>query len=543
MGFINQNYQVSSWDITELFRFQLICFDRYCDEHWLDDEDDDLAVLDMMNNPLLRLAIPILREKLDAENDLLRYVVDVSIILSHYDFGSMHWVNMKAINRFLYKACEFDYDNSNILTDFIALIRAYNRYEDTYFYYEPETSVFSDIKLDDCEFKYLAPHDSTNIIKLCELDLLCGNAKELVLAYARYLNQKYGIKYQVIYEAFIEKDINKLFISDLNITYRSLARIILEYGNHLFFCLIVAYIKWKDLFEIVDDALFEYLPQVYVDGIKEFWWKCHKWGKHKDIINESVENRDINLRDLPLLDPLCDDYSIALQYQGKYRRYRYDSLIRYDSEFIQKLEEFNSFGILMGIDIDMDINYLTNYKYENKIQCSDEVAVEIGKRLYGESYFENLSDDDCCYKIDNSKIIKTPKKKKADRVASIASVASGRPKKILIECLSDDIPNEKHDYVLNEIKEKTNGKNKKNLLLVFRVAYEVGLFKETPSRQSLIDYGYLEEDLGNETTFSNYLTNEVKFKLAKDKGKTLWNKELYIELKKLKEEICSSIMK
>ena len=67
-------------------------------------------------------------------------------------------------------------------------------------------------------------------------------------------------------------------------------------------------------------------------------------------------------------------------------------------------------------------------------------------------------------------------------------------------------------------------------MLVFRVAYEVGLLKETPSRQSLIDYGYLEEDLGNDTTFSNYLTNEFKFKDAKEKGKTLWSNELYFEI-------------
>ena len=82
------------------------------------------------------------------------------------------------------------------------------------------------------------------------------------------------------------------------------------------------------------------------------------------------------------------------------------------------------------------------------------------------------------------------------------------------------------------------GKTKKNLLLVFRVAYEVGIFEETPSRQSLIDFGYLEEDLGNDTTFSNYLTNEFKFKDAKEKGKTLWSNELYFEIQKLKEEVC-----
>ena len=193
----------------------------------------------------------------------------------------------------------------------------------------------------------------------------------------------------------------------------------------------------------------------------------------------------------------------------------------------------------MGIDIDMDINYLTNYKYENEIRFSDKVAIELGKRLYGESYFENINDDDYCYKIDNSKIIKPSKKKKADRIASIASVISGRPKKILVECLSDSIPKEKCSYVLDKIKEKTNGKTKKNLLLVFRVAYEVGLFDETPSRQSLIDYGYSEGDLGNDTTFSNYLTNEYKFIEAKEKGKTLWNKDLYNELQALKEEVCS----
>ena len=104
--------------------------------------------------------------------------------------------------------------------------------------------------------------------------------------------------------------------------------------------------------------------------------------------------------------------------------------------------------------------------------------------------------------------------------------------------MSDSIPEEKYNYVLKKIKEKTNGKIKKNLLLVFRVAYEVGIFEETPSRQSLIDFGYLEEDLGNDTTFSNYLTNEFKFKDAKEKGKTLWSNELYFEIQKLKEEVC-----
>ena len=99
--------------------------------------------------------------------------------------------------------------------------------------------------------------------------------------------------------------------------------------------------------------------------------------------------------------------------------------------------------------------------------------------------------------------------------------------------------NIRKDKELDKIKEKTNGKTKKNLLLVFRVAYEVGLFDETPSRQSLIDYGYSEGDLGNDTTFSNYLTNEYKFIEAKEKGKTLWKKDLYDELQALKEEVCS----
>lgn len=534
MGFINQITDQFRFLDTEFLRLQLICFD----EHWnyrLCATDHDQAVLDMMDNPLLKLAIPILKEKLDVNNELLRFVVEVSIILSHHDFESMSWANEKSINNILQSSCELNYEETKILTDFIALIRAYNRYEDTYFYYEVETSVFSDIKLEDLEFEYLAPHDSTNIVKLCELDLLDEGSTELVLAFANYLNEKYDIKYQDIYEKFIDDEINDLFVHDSHITYRSLADIIIENGNQLFFCFIVAYVKWKDLFALTDDALFEYLPQVYIDGIKEFWWKCQKWGKHKDIINEWVESRKFDIKTYPLLDPAYDGFSSLLESKG---RYRHDFLLHLGPEFIYKLDEFNNFGILMGIDIDMDINYLTNYKYENIIRFSDKVAIELGKRLYGESYFENLNDDDC-YKIDNSKIIKPSKKKIADRVAPIASVISGRPKKILLECLSDNIPDEKCKYVLDKIKEKTNGKIKKNLLLVFRVAYEVGLLKETPSRQSLIDYGYSEKDLGNDTTFSNYLTNELRFKDAKEKGKELYNKELYIEMQKLKEEVCS----
>ena len=534
MGFINQNTSVNRFNATDSLRLQLICYDKYWYDH-LFYENNDQAMLGMMENPLLRLAIPILKEKLNIEGRETRYIVDVSIILSHQDFSSMHWVDGDSICRLLEDYCEWNYDKMNILTDFIALIRAYNRYEDTYRYYEVETSVFSDIKVEDCEFKPLNPHDSTYIIKMCELNLLDGEAKDLILAFANYLNEKYGIKYQDIYDAFIDDEINELFEYDSHITYRSLANIIVEYGNPLFFCFIVAYIKWNDLFAIIDEALFEYLPQVYIDGIKEFWWKCQKWGKHKDEINKWVERIEHNFETYPLLDPAYDGFSNMLECHG---RYRHDSLLHLGPEFIYKLDEFNNFGILMGIDIDMDINYLTNYKYENEIRYSDKVAIEMGKRLYGESYFENINDDDCCYKIDNSKIIKTPKKKKADRVASIASVISGRPKKILVECLSDSIPKEKHDYILNKIKEKTKGKTKKNLLLVFRVAYEVGIFEETPSRQSLIDFGYLKEDLGNDTTFSNYLTNEFKFKDAKEKGKTLWSNELYFEIQKLKEEVC-----
>lgn len=535
MGFINQITDQFRFLNTEFLRLQLICFD----EHWnyrLCATDHDQAVLDMMDNPLLKLAIPILKEKLDVDNELLRFVVEVSIILSHHDFKSMSWANEKSINNILQSSCKLNYEETKILTDFIALIRAYNRYEDTYFYYEVETSVFSDVKLEDLEFEYLAPHDSTNIVKLCELDLLDEGSTELVLAFANYLNEKYGIKYQDIYEAFVDKKINELFGDDSDITYRSLAEIVLVNYNLLFFCFIVAYIKWKDLFAITDDALFEYLPQVYIDGIKEFWWKCQKWAKHKDIINKWVESRTFDTKNYILLDPASDGFSSLQEFKG---RYKYDSLLYYGPEFIYKLDDFSNFGILMGIDIDMDINYLTNYKYENEIYYLDKVAIEIGKCLYGEIYFENLNDDEDCYKIDDSKVIKTPKKKIADRVASIPSVISGRPKKVLVECLSDNIPNEKCKYVLDKIKEKTNGKIKKNLLLVFRVAYEVGLFDETPSRQSLIDYGYSEGDLGNDTTFSNYLTNEYKFIEAKEKGKTLWNKDLYDELQALKEEVCS----
>lgn len=532
MGFINQITDQFRFLDTELLRLQLICFDEHWNYH-LCATDHDQAVLDMMDNPLLKLAMPILKEKLDVDNESLRFVVEVSIILSHHDFESMRWVNEKSINNILQSSCELNYEETKILMDFIALLRDYNHYEDTYFYYEVETSVFSDIKLEELEFKYLASHDSINIVKLCELDLLDKGATELVLAFANYLNEKYGIKYQDIYEKFIDDEINKLFVHDSFITYRSLADIIIENGNQLFFCFIVAYVKWKDLFALTDDALFEYLPQVYIDGIKEFWWKCQKWAKHKDIINKWVESKTFDTKNYPLLDPAYDGFSGLQEFKG---RYRYDSLLYFGPEFIYKLEDFNNFGKLMGIDIDMDINYLTNYKYDNEIWYNDEVGIEIGKRLYGESYFENIDDD--WYKIDNSKIIKPSKKKKADRVASIASVISGRPKKILVECLSDSIPKEKHDYILNKIKEKTKGKTKKNLLLVFRVAYEVGIFEETPSRQSLIDFGYLEEDLGNDTTFSNYLTNEFKFKDAKEKGKTLWSNELYFEIQKLKEEVC-----
>ena len=534
MGFKLQHTNLNRFETTELLRLELICFDKY----WNDElrfEDDSQAILHMMDNPLLKLAIPILKDSLEIDDKETRYIVDVSIILSHQDFSLMNWVNGDSIYRLLEDYCEWNYDKIIILTDFIALIRDYNRYEDTYFYYEVETSVFSDIKLEDLEFEYLAPHDSTYIVKLCELDLLDKEATELVLAFANYLNEKYGIKYQDIYDTFIDDEINELFLHESQITYRSLADIIIEYCNSLFFCLIVAYVKWKNLFALTDDALFEYLPQVYIDGIKEFWWKCQKWGKHKDIINEWVESRNFDIKTNPLLDPAYDGFSSLLESKG---RYRHDSLLHLGPEFIYKLDDFYNFGVLMGIDIDMDVNYLTNYKYENEIRFSDKVAVEIGKRLYGESYFENLNDDDC-YKIDNSKIIKPSKKKIADRVAPIASVISGRPKKILVECLSDSIPKEKHDYILNKIKEKTKGKTKKNLLLVFRVAYEVGLLKETPSRQSLIDYGYSEKDLGNDTTFSNYLTNELRFKDAKEKGKELYNKELYIEMQKLKEEVCS----
>lgn len=534
MGFINQITDHLKFQDTEFLRLQLICFDEYWNKNLIF-TDHDQAVLDMMDNPLFKLVIPVLKEKFDADNEMLRFIVEVSIILSHQEFESVQWINEKTINRILNSSCELNYEEINILTDFIALIRAYNRYEDTYFYYEVETSVFSDIKLEDLDFKYLVPHDSIYIAKLCELDLLDEGATDLVLAFANYLNEKYGIKYQIIYEAFVDHEINELFGDDSHITYRSLADIILVNSNLLFFCFIVAYIKWKDLFAINDDALFEYLPQVYIDGIKEFWWKCQKWGKHKDIINEWVGSREFDFETYPLLDPAYDGFSSLQEFKG---RYRHDSLLHLGPEFIYKLDDFNNFGILMGVDIDLDINYLTNYKYENEIYYLDKVAIEIGKRLYGESYFENLNDGEYCYKIDNSKVIKPSKKKKADRVASIAPVISGRPKKILVECLSDSIPEEKYNYVLKKIKEKTNGKTKKNLLLVFRVAYEVGLLKETPSRQSLIDYGYLEEDLGNDTTFSNYLTNEFKFKEAKEKGKNLWNKELYIEFQKLKEEVC-----
>ena len=535
MGFILQNTNVNRFKATESLRLQLICFDEYWNDH-LSYMDGNQAVLSMIEHPLLKLAIPILKEKLDADDEMIRYIVDVSIILSHQDFDSMQWVNMDSINRILESSCKLNDDEINILTDFIALIRAYNGYLDTYCYYEVETTAFSDIEVEDCEDKPLVPHDSTNIAKLCELNLLGGEAKELILAFANYLNLNYGIKYQDIYEKFIDDEINELFVHDSHITYRSLADIIIEYDNQLFFCFIVAYVKWKDLFALTDDALFEYLPQVYIDGIKEFWWKCQKWSEHKDIINEWVESRKFDIITYPLLDPAYDGFSSLLESKG---RYRHDSLLHLGPEFIYKLDDFNNFGILMGIDIDMDINYLTNYKYENEIRFSDKVAIELGKRLYGESYFENINDDDDCYKIDNSKIIKPYKKKKADRIASIASVISGRPKKILVECLSDSIPKEKCSYVLDKIKEKTNGKTKKNLLLVFRVAYEVGLFDETPSRQSLIDYGYLEGDLGNDTTFSNYLTNEYKFIEAKEKGKTLWKKDLYDELQALKEEVCS----
>ena len=168
MGFILQNTNVNRFKATESLRLQLICFDEYWNYH-LSYMDGNQAVLSMIEHPLLKLAITILKEKLDADDEMIRYIVDVSIILSHQDFDSMQWVNMDSINRILESSCKLNDDEINILTDFIALIRAYNGYLDTYCYYEVETTAFSDIEVEDCEDKPLVPHDSTNIAKLCEL--------------------------------------------------------------------------------------------------------------------------------------------------------------------------------------------------------------------------------------------------------------------------------------------------------------------------------------------------------------------------------------
>ena len=67
---------------------------------------------------------------------LIIFVVEVSIILSHHDFESMSWANEKSINNILQNSCELNYEETKILMDFIALLRDYNHYEDTYFYYE-----------------------------------------------------------------------------------------------------------------------------------------------------------------------------------------------------------------------------------------------------------------------------------------------------------------------------------------------------------------------------------------------------------------------
>ena len=58
MGFINQITDQFRFLDTEFLRLQLICFDEHWNNH-LCATDHDQAVLDMMDKPLLKLAIPI----------------------------------------------------------------------------------------------------------------------------------------------------------------------------------------------------------------------------------------------------------------------------------------------------------------------------------------------------------------------------------------------------------------------------------------------------------------------------------------------------
>ena len=224
MAFINQKLKISNKESKSLDTL-LRCYRVY-------GQQSDFEQL--MCNPLLKLTIPLLKNELELKSkDDLEEIVNKSILLSYCDFDKME-IFCESFDIYIFGGYGLDSYKKNVFTDFVALIRNYNKYEDTDLYYKKETSVFDNLVLDDIKYVNIPPDDSIYILKLYDLDMLSGNAKELIFEFAKYLSEHYNITYQKIYNEFCKSEIYKRFKTEDELNYITLVETV-EYDNNFFF--------------------------------------------------------------------------------------------------------------------------------------------------------------------------------------------------------------------------------------------------------------------------------------------------------------------
>lgn len=514
MGFINQKKSLSIKDSNNL-GFNLFCYDKY-------GKKSELNLL--ISNPLLKITVPILKKELDDICDYdLEKLITKSILLSELDFSKMKWF---CYHSYITIYERLDVHGMNVITDFIALIRCYNRQDDTYLYYKRETTVFDIIELEKIEYVHLASHDVTYLVKLCQLDILDGKAKELIFEFSKYLATRYNITYQSIYEIFTDSYSWEFIKSEKDLNYITLVEP-LNIENNILFCFLIAYIKWKNLFKIVDSALILYLYPIHIEAFREFWWKCMIWAKHKDIINQNVKEREYDLDSFGIYNPVSKKYIITHPSESDTRL---EILFSLGSDFFYKLSQFDRFSLLLGIESSMDKEYLLTENEENIICVDDTIGVNMAIHAYGTTFSKNKNGRVYIFpnSINNSKIENELSNKNR----------RGRPKKELSYYLSNIVPHSRTEYVLAYIKEQTRGKKCKELILVIRAAYEAGLFMETPSRQSLINYGYNEDDIGNDTTYNINIKRELQLGKGKIKKVDQYHITLFNCFKSFCDNLC-----
>ena len=276
---------------------------------------------------------------------------------------------------------------------------------------------------------------------------------------------------------------------------------------------------------IDNNSLIKYLDPIYINVFRRFWWKCEMWSKYQNVINENVTTE--------FYEEVADiDYLLSRKKEIEYWTKSYvdfERILVLGSEFVYKLKRFAELSFLMGIDITIDDEYLNVLGEPNKVWAWDNFGKNMAINLYGLV----LSKDDSghFYVFPSFKI-----EDQEDCQDSIIN-KSGKMVNMLHSYLSDIVPKEKQEYVLNIIQEKANEKERTKSIRVIRAAYEVGLFNNLPSYNSLIDYGF--NTLGSKSLYSKKIKDDLLLGKGVTKEVDLYHVELMNYFLKITNKLCS----